>query len=104
LILINREVIAIDQDPAVSPVKQVSEEGKAVVVSRPLRDGSMAVGLFNRGDRPAVVAVRWETLGFAGKRLQARDLWRHEPVTAAGVGYSANVPAHGVILLRVAER
>ena len=33
-ILMNSEVIAIDQDPAANPVKQVSQEGKAVVLAR----------------------------------------------------------------------
>ncbi len=100
-ILMNREVIAIDQDPAVNPVKQVSQDGKAVVLARLLKDNSWAVGLFNRGDRPASVVLKWEALGFGGKPLQVRDLWRRQPVETSGSGYSAKVPAHGVVLLRV---
>jgi alpha-galactosidase len=103
-ILMNREVIALDQDPAVNPVKQVSQEGKAVVLSRLLKDNSRAVGLFNRGERPATVGVKWEALGAGGKKLQVRDLWRRQPVEASGAGYSATVPAHGVVLLRVAAQ
>ena len=103
-ILMNREVIAIDQDPAVNPVKQVSQEGKAVVLARRLKDNSLAVGIFNRGDQAATVGVKWEALGAGGKKMQVRDLWRHQPVEASATGYSASVPAHGVVLVRVAAQ
>ena len=49
-ILMNKEVIAIDQDPEAQPVKKISEQGALVVAARPLKDKTWAVGLFNRGD------------------------------------------------------
>ncbi len=100
-ILMNREVIAIDQDPAGKPVKRIAQDGTKEVLARPLHDGSMAVGLFNRGDQPTEISVKWETLGLGGKKLRVRDLWKHEDVEAAGDSYSALVPTHGVVLLRV---
>jgi len=100
-ILMNKEVIAIDQDKAAKPVKLVSPVGKTVVVSRPLSDGSTAVGLFNRGDQPAEVGVEWPALGLEGKNVRVRDLWKHQPVRASGTHYSTKVPTHGVALLRV---
>ena len=100
-ILMNREVIAIDQDPAVNPVKQVFQDGKAVVLSRELKDNAWAVALFNRGDQPAAISVKWDGLGLGGKKLQVRDVWMHQPVTASGASYSPTVPAHGVVLLKV---
>ncbi len=45
--------------------------------------------------------MRWESLGLAGKKLQARDLWKHEEVAVSGDGYTARVPPHGVVLLKV---
>src|SRR5215831_21372965 len=66
-ILMNREVIAIDQDPAGLPAKRISEaEATAVVVARPLHDGSVAVGLFNRGDQPQSISVKLEALALSG--------------------------------------
>ena len=35
------------------------------------------------------------------RRLQAQDLWKHEPVQVAGDTYTATVPSHGVVLLRI---
>lgn len=101
-ILMNHEVIAIDQDAAGKPAKPVSPVGATVVAARPLADGSTAVGLFNRGAQPAKVRVNWDSLDLADKRLHVRDLWKHQTVAAAKDYYSAVVPSHGVVLLKVA--
>jgi len=100
-ILMNREVIAIDQDPAGKPVKRISQEGTKEVLARPLHDNSIAVGLFNRGDQPAEISVKWEMDDLGGKKLRVRDLWKHQDVEASGDQYSATVPKHGVVLLKV---
>jgi alpha-galactosidase len=78
-ILMNAEVIAVDQDKAVNPVRAVTPD----VWARTLADGSMAVGLINRGEAPVAVSVTWKSLGIAGKKIQARDLWAHKEVNPA---------------------
>ncbi len=101
-ILMNAEVIAVDQDPAGKPVKRISApEATAVVLSRPLKDGSFAVGLFNRADQPQDISVKWAEAGVQGKKLRGRDLWKRADVPLTADGYTANVPAHGVVLLKV---
>jgi alpha-galactosidase len=103
-ILLNTEVIAIDQDSAALPAKLVSREGTNDVIARPLKDKSMAVAFFNRGDSPAQISVKWDSIGFGGKKLTGRDLWKHEAVTLSGDNYTATVPTHGVVLLKVSAR
>jgi alpha-galactosidase len=103
-ILMNADVIAIDQDPAGLPVKKVSEDGTSVVYMRPLKDGSIAVAMFNRGDHAADMSVKWDSLGIAKKKVQVRDLWKHEAVPVSGDQYSASVPMHGVALIRVTAK
>ena len=102
-ILMNADVIAIDQDPAAKPVQMLSQQGKIEVLWRSLQDGSTAVGIFNRGDAAADGGFLWDSLklGVAGKTLRVRDLWKHEAVAVAGDSYSATVPPHGVVLLRI---
>ena len=101
-ILMNREVIAIDQDPDGKPLKQILEpNATAVVLSRLLHDGSLAIGLFNRGDQEQPVSISWSSVDLAGKKLRARDLWKHADVAISGDSYSATVPAHGVVMLKV---
>jgi alpha-galactosidase len=103
-ILMNAEVIAIDQDTAAKPVKRISQEGKSEVWVRELKNRSVAVALFNRDDKAADIAVSLASLNLAGKKFAARDLWKHQPVTVSGERYSASVPAHGVVLLKVSAR
>ncbi len=104
-ILMNTEVIAIDQDPAAKPVQILSVDGKSEILVRPLEGNAVAVGLFNRGDDPAQISFRWDSLHLGaylgGRTMTARDLWRHEAVPVAGDSFTATVPRHGVVLLRV---
>jgi len=67
----------------------------------------MAVGLFNRGigtfngsdfDNP--VTVKWEDLGISGKQI-VRDLWRQKDLGEITGSFTAKVPRHGVLLLRI---
>lgn len=99
-LLTNREVIAIDQDPAGIQGDRVSAEGPMEVWARPLADGSKAVGLFNRHHVPSDVHVDFGQLGFKG-RVQLRDVWSGTELGTAEGEYHAMVPAHGVVLLRV---
>jgi alpha-galactosidase len=104
-VLTNAEVIAIDQDPDGKPLLTTSgAEGTAVVVVRPLHDASVAVGLFNRADQPQEISFQWESLGLPGKKLVARDLWRHLDIPVSGSGYQALVASHGVLLLKVSAK
>ncbi|MFP5231236.1 MAG: glycoside hydrolase family 27 protein [Acidobacteriota bacterium] len=102
-ILMNPEVIAIDQDPRFMPVTEVSHDGEIEVLMRPLHDGSVAVGIFNRGSVPAAGTFRLASLpaGFQGKRVSVRDLWRHGGVSIHKDRYTTTVPTHGVVMLRI---
>jgi alpha-galactosidase len=99
-ILMNKEVIAIDQDPKAQPVKKISEQGSQVIAARPLQDKTWAVGLFNRGDAAAKMSVAWSDLGLHGK-LKVRDLWAHKDLGKVANQFSADVPSHGVVLITV---
>ena len=101
-ILMNREVIAIDQDPTASPVKKISEQGPLVVVARPLLHHNWAVGLFNRGDTVTKMTVVWEQLGWSGKQ-QVRDLWAHKDLGSFADQFTTEVPSHGVVLITVSH-
>lgn len=99
-ILCNREVIAVDQDPAGIQGDRVACEGPLEVWMKPLADGSKAVGLFNRGRSLMKMTVRFADVGLHG-RVQVRDLWQHAGRGVFERSYSTLVPKHGVALLRV---
>ncbi len=100
-LLTNREVIAIDQDPAGKQGDRVSAEGPMEIWARLLADGSKAVGLFNRHPSPMDMQVDFRQLGFQG-RVKVRDVWAAKNLGTIEGTYPARVPGHGVILLRVA--
>jgi alpha-galactosidase len=98
-ILLNKEVIAIDQDPLgkqASPVKN----GKFETWVKPLKDGSVAVGVVNLDSAAVSTTVKASDLPLKGAVRSARDLWTHADVKFANGEYTATVPAHGVLLLR----
>jgi alpha-galactosidase len=102
-ILLNKEVIAIDQDPLgkqASPVKS----GDLETWVKPLTDGGVAVGVVNLGSAAAQATVNAADLKLGGEVKHARDLWAHQDVKFTGGAYSATVPSHGVLLLRVSAK
>ncbi len=101
-ILLNREVIAIDQDSNYKPVVPVSSNNGLEVLMRPLSDGSVVVGLFNRTAAPAAMTFSRASLpaSFAGKKLTARDLWKHSAAAMGDDSLVATVPTHGVVLVQ----
>ena len=103
-ILLNKEVIAIDQDPAGiqgTRVNQIGPEGYTLEVwKKPLAKG-VAVGLFNRSLDNARMTVKWSDVGITVENPKVRDLWNHRDITNASTEYSVNVPSHGVVMLRV---
>jgi alpha-galactosidase len=102
-LLTNDEVIAVNQDPLGQPARRVARQRNLEVWARPLADGAYAVGLFNRGELPADVTVRWSDLGVAGA-WQVRDLWRQRDLGAHRDRFSAKVPRHGVVLVRLSAK
>jgi alpha-galactosidase len=120
-ILTNKEAIAVDQDKLgkqavrVSPPVPADEaatvsvsEGRSrtggdlQVFSRPLADGGYAVGLFNLGSATAKVTAKWSDIGIKGSH-KVRDLWAHSDLGAFKDEFSADVPSHGVVMVKIAK-
>jgi len=99
-LLTNDEVLAVNQDPLGRQARRVWKEGFLEVWAKPMEDGSVAVGLFNRGVLPAKVTARWADLGLRGKR-RVRDLWRQKDLGEFEGEFSSPVPRHGVRLVRI---
>jgi alpha-galactosidase len=99
-ILTNPEVIAVDQDPAGIQGHRVSEEGPLEVWVKPLADGGKAVGLFNRGESAMTVTVNFADLGVSGS-ASVRDLWERKDLGTFNGSFSALVPKHAVVMVRV---
>ena len=99
-LLSNDEVLAVDQDPLGRQAARVSQNGQLEVWAKDMEDGSKAVGLFNRGYGGSPVTVNWSDLGLIGKQ-KVRDLWRQKDLGEFTDSFSASVPRHGVVLVRL---
>ena len=101
-LLTNDEVIDVSQDPLGTPAHRVFKRDDTEVWARPLEDGSLAVGLFNLGEDEAPATVRWSELGIKSPAL-VRDLWRQKDLEVGADGFTASVPRHGVVLVKVGK-
>jgi hypothetical protein len=97
-LLTNDQVLAIDQDELGAPAKRVSKQNGMEVWVKTLRDGSKAVGLFNRSGTTATINLNWADAGLKGKQ-RVRDVWEQKDIGDFDGAYSATVGSHGVGLL-----
>jgi alpha-galactosidase len=101
-ILLNKEVIAVDQDRLGVQGHRVWKDGNAEVWTKPLAGGGRALLLFNRGEAPAKIRATAEHLGYpAGVRARVRDLWMHKDVGRWTGAIEASVEPHGVAMFTV---
>jgi alpha-galactosidase len=99
-ILLNHDVIAVDQDPLGKGGDRVWQEGALEVWAKPLSGSEVAVGLFNQLTSATHVTVKLADIGLRGD-AQARDLWAHSDLGVVHDSYTAVVPPHGVVMLRM---
>jgi alpha-galactosidase len=114
-LLTNDEVIEINQDPLGKQAGRLSQEGGKQIWVKEMEDGSKAVGLFYVGEdrRTPEEYFRWDAkqskakivlkgsdIGITGK-FKVRDVWRQKDLGVFDQKYVADVPYHGVVLLRV---
>ena len=97
----NHELIAIDQDPAGAQGTRVAFDGDADVWAKPMSDGSIAVGLLNRGATNAMsITVRWSDLGIRGS-YRVRDVWAQRDLGRSDREWAMQVAPHETALLQL---
>ena len=101
-LLSNDEVIDVNQDALGRQAARRSQDGELEVWSKQLSDGTMAVGLFNRGVEPAKITVKWQDLGLAGTQ-PVRDLWQRRDLGSFKNAFSVEVPSHGAVLVKIGK-
>lgn len=99
-ILTNSEAIAIDQDALGIQGHRVKQEGPLEIWIKPLKDKSIAVGVFNRGWGAMSITVNFRDVGL-GNSAVVRDIWAKKGVGLLQETYTAMVPQHGLVMLRL---
>lgn len=102
----NREVIAINQDPAGHQGVTVSRQGDTQAVVKSLAErGAKAVALINRGDKPARMSLSLARLNLAlAADVTVRDVWRGDSRKLEGAVITRELGPRETVLLVVKGR
>lgn len=101
-ILLNKEAIAIDQDPLGLQGRRVKKDGDFEVWSKQLRDGGRAVALLNRSSTEKSMSVSWTDIGYPEHvSARVRDLWAKKDIGKLTRSYSATVPSHSAAFVKI---
>ena len=101
-ILTNAEVIAVDQDSLGAQGTLVSSgPPERQLWSKPLRDGSRAVVLLNRASSSDSISLSFRRAGIHTDSASVRDLWRHADLGRFRGSFTAVVPGHAALMLRI---
>lgn len=100
--LLNKGVIAIDQDALGRPGRRARKDGDLEVWMREISGGNRAAVLLNRSAAAQKMELRWEDLGYPAT-LSARlhDVWADKDLGSSRGTYSVMVPSHGTVMVTV---
>ena len=102
-LLCNDEVIDVDQDPLGQPGRRVAKQGPLEVWAkddgRRLAGGGAVQPRRRPRRRSPPAGPTWAS---PGPRI-VRDLWRQKDLGTFTERFEANVPGHGVVLVRLRE-
>jgi alpha-galactosidase len=99
-LMTNHEVLEMNQDVLARGATRVWQRERLELWARPLADGTIAAGLFNRGLQAVKVTAAWRELGISGAQ-PVRYLWLHKDLGTFSSEFSSVVPAHGAILVKI---
>ena len=99
-LMTNHEVLEMNQDVLGRGAARVYRRERLELWARPLADGTIAAGLFNRGLLPGKMIATWKELGISGAQ-PVRDLWLQKDLGTVNGEFSATVPAHGTLLVKI---
>lgn len=113
-ILTHRDMIAINQDRLGIQAMKWIDEGEIELYLKPLDHGEYALLFLNRGDAPRDYALDWDfhdmkddisgrAIDFGTQRFAWRDVWSGATGATSG-RFTATLPAHGVVVVRLSPQ
>lgn len=105
-ILTNREAIAVNQDSLGRQGFRCMDFGEHEIWIKPLSGGDFALCFLNRDEQAWKLVYDWSQLSQldASKTYSLRDLWKHKDSGNTASPLKAEIPAHGVLMLRLSVR
>ncbi|MDD4102294.1 MAG: NPCBM/NEW2 domain-containing protein [Kiritimatiellae bacterium] len=100
-LLTNDEVLAVNQDPLGRQAARIMRNDAVELWAKPMSDGSVAAGIFNRSMLKADLAIDFKTLGLTGPQ-HVRDLWRQKDLGVHENIFKTVILGRAVCLIRLA--
>lgn len=103
--LTNPDIIAINQDMECRGPYVVPGNDPAAMMSlvKPMGDGSLAIGMFNLGDKKGELSLQFWDMGIpaaAGMGLELYDCWARKTEGVFDQRYAAQIEPHGCRMFR----
>lgn len=92
-IILNKEIIAINQDPLGKAAERKVNTSDHQVYVRELSGGRHAVALLNTADNPLKLTIDFKSLGLDGKYC-LKDAWQHKNLSSKTSKWTGTVDAH----------
>lgn len=100
-ILLNKELIAVNQDPMGVQGERIWKDGVEEVWAKRLENGDWALGFLNRDNEKArEITLDLKKLRIKGS-VKARDLWAHEDIGSFGNYITLWVESHETRVIRI---
>ncbi len=101
-LLMNREVLAVNQDPLGEQARRLRRNGPLEVWCKRLAGGDLALALLNRGSSAAEIRFTCGEIGLLDDtKAVIRDLWKQADVADLQPSFAYEVHPHGTALLKI---
>lgn len=100
-LLLNREVLAVNQDPLGRQAWRLQQHGGLELWKKPLADGAIALALLNRGSWGGEIAFTAGEIGMLDTPKLVRDLWKKQDIADFTTRFSLEVLPHSTHLLKI---
>ncbi len=104
-ILMNKEVIALDQDSLGKQAIKFKDFGDYEIWVKRLKGDELAVAFLNKGDNDFHIIVKWKNIlrkfGLSENIYKVRDLWKHKSLGTTKTVFDSNLGKHDIILVRL---
>ena len=105
-ILINKDIIAINQDMECSGpycIRQWNNPEKVFALIKPLCGGEYAIGMFNFSDKTSEMSLQFFDIGLpscSGRGLELYDCHKHESAGTFTERYAPQIASHDCLVFR----
>lgn len=108
-ILMNKEVIAVNQDPKGEQARRFMDMGEKEIWAKPLANGELALCFMNRTETVWNLDYNWlrntiyfaEDINMRKNEYKVRDLWQHKDLGTTKTNLKKEIPGHGVLMVRL---